>query len=224
MLLKKHNSYCYKLEKMNFLGAVFNFNQFINWMSSLVAQGNSSGNQLTPQLLGFIALNLKRIERLNKTIELNDELLTALVLLQNKQHWVVISEAWCGDSAQTLPVIAKIAELSNGMIDLQIILRDENPELMNKYLTNGSKSIPKLIAFGDRKNELFTWGPRPAAAQEIFWNWKNNPNGKTWDDFEKELHTWYAKDKTKAIQSELLIMLKKSKQTTPSKKFTFSKN
>jgi len=205
-------------------GAIFNYKQYSNWISNLASKGETSGKNQSDALIEFTKLNLKRMQRIDKTIEINNNVLDKLVSIQNKQIWYVIAEVWCGDCAQILPAIGKIAEFSNELIDLRIIIRDENPAWLEKYHTNGSKSIPKLIAFDDRKNELFTWGPRPAAAQEIFWNWKNNPNGKTWDDFEKELHTWYAKDKTKAIQSELLIMLKKSTQTTPSKKFTFSKN
>ena len=121
---------------------------------------------------------------------------------------MVLTEAWCGDSAQNLPVIAEIAKLNPEKIKLYIVLRDENPELMDKYLTNGARAIPKLIAVNETLDkETFIWGPRPVPAQQLLLNWKNNPADKTWDDFEKELHGWYAKDKTQTIQSEFLDLL-----------------
>ncbi len=79
---------------------------------------------------------------------------------------------------------------------------------MDKYLTNGARAIPKLIAVNETMNkETFVWGPRPFPAQELLRNWKNNPAGKSWGEFEKELHSWYAKDKTQTIQSEFLDLL-----------------
>lgn len=209
---------------MNLLGTVYSYDMFLGWMDNLAAQGNSLGTNYSPKLMEYIALNLKRIQRLNKTVELSDELLSGLIVLKQKQNWLLITEPWCGDSAQTITVMAKIAELSQGMIDLKIVLRDENPELIAKYHTNGSKSIPKLVSLDEHGNELFAWGPRPQEAQEIFNAWKNNANGKTWDDFEKELHTWYAKDKTVSTQHEFLVLLKETSHQKDFTSFNFSKN
>lgn len=193
-------------------GAIFNYNQYMQWLSDMVQRGITSGNKQTPALIEFTRLNHKRMERLNKTIVLEDNLLDIMVSLEGKQIWYVLAEVWCGDCAQILPVIGKISELAQGSIDLRIIQRDENPEWMEKYHTNGSKSVPKLIAFNSFGQELFTWGPRPKEAQTLLINWKNSPNGKTWDDFELELHTWYAKDKTKSIQYELSQLLLSANQ------------
>jgi hypothetical protein len=189
-------------------GPVFNYHQFFNWTRVLVAQGQSSGNNTSSELIKYTALNFKRMERLNKTIKLSDKLLTSIQAISKHQIWYVITETWCGDSAQNLPVIGKLAELSNGKIDLRIILRDLNPLWIDTYHTNGSKSIPKLIAFDSHRNELFTWGPRPKEAQEILMAWKTNPNGKSWDEFELELHTWYSKNKTISTQNEIYEKIK----------------
>lgn len=183
-------------------GLVFNYKQYMEWLNNLVLNGKTSGKNQSESLIQFTSLNLKRMERLNKTIEIDKNLIQTIISIENKQIWYVIAEVWCGDCAQNLPLIAKMAELSNGMIDLRIIQRDENPEWMDKYHTNGAKAVPKLIAFDKLGNELFTWGARPKPAQELLNNWKKNPEGKFWDDFEKELHTWYAKDKTKTQQTE----------------------
>lgn len=196
------------MKDLKILGQVFNYHDFIIWVRELVAQNQTSGLNPTQELIKYTALNLKRMERINKTIQIQEHIQSSLNNNTSHQTWIIITEAWCGDSAQSLPVIAKIAEQSTGKIDLKIILRDWNPEWIEKYHTNGSKSIPKLIAFDQNGNELFTWGPRPMGAQEILMAWKTNPNGKSWDEFELELHSWYAKNKTTSTQNEIDEKLK----------------
>ncbi|MCU0391582.1 MAG: thioredoxin family protein [Thermoflexibacter sp.] len=193
---------------MKIKAPIFSYQQFITWVSELVANKKTSGNNQSEALIGFTALNQKRMERIYKTTQISETLTSILLNIKEKQTWYVITEAWCGDSAQSLPVIAKLADLAGEKVRLSIFLRDENPEWIEKYHTNGSKSIPKLISFDESGRELFTWGPRPKEAQEILLEWKANPHGRTWEDFEKELHTWYAKDKTIAIQTEFEEILK----------------
>ncbi|MBA3899038.1 MAG: thioredoxin family protein [Bacteroidetes bacterium] len=188
---------------MEIQGIKFNYQSFINKIEEIVEAEKFSGEIPADSLQFFTMLNLKRMQRLNKTLLLDAQLLLNLKKLSVKQNWVVITETWCGDSAQILPVIAKIAEASSQNISLNIITRDENPEWISKYHTNGSHSIPKLIGFDESGKELFVWGPRPVMAQSLFINWKANNNGKAWKDFEKELHTWYVKDKTNSTQLEI---------------------
>jgi hypothetical protein len=185
------------------------YKTFFNWVEELVSIGKTSGLKQSQQLSEFTALNYKRMERLNRTVQLNANLLAITTELEQAQKWILITEAWCGDSAQNLPLISKIAESNPEMIQLQIILRDENADLMEKYNTNGSKSIPKLIAFDTEGKELFTWGPRPSFAQQMMIDWKANKASKSYDEFEKELHTWYAKDKSQSLQNEFYELLLK---------------
>lgn len=194
-------------------GTIFNYTQYMNWIKVLVEENKASGDKQTPALISFTSLNLKRMQRLNKTIEIHNRILDVLVGLKQKQIWYVIAETWCGDCAQNLPIIGKIAEHSNGLIDLRIILRDENNEWMEKYPTNGSKSIPKLISFNTSGKDLFSWGARPEYAQQLLNKWKKNADNISWDDFEKELHLWYAKDKTQTIQNEFYELLSKSNKS-----------
>lgn len=120
-------------------------------------------------------MNWARTQRIHKTILLNQELKKAAEKLQHIYTWIVITEAWCGDSAQNLPVIAAIVNLNPEKIKLHILLRDENPELMDNYLTNGTRAIPKLIAVNETiSKEAFVWGPRPLPAQEMLLQWKKN--------------------------------------------------
>lgn len=195
-------------------GRVLSYEEYIDYVTELVRKGQTSGLNQSNSLIEFTALNLKRMERIYKTFAPLTIWDNTQISVIPDQYWYVITEAWCGDSAQTLPVIARIAGMMGGKIQLRIIFRDENPEWMDKYHTNGSRSIPKLVAFDKEGLELFTWGPRPEAAQALLLDWKNNPQGKSWDDFEKDLHTWYAKDKTISTQTELIKLVAEHEKTS----------
>ena len=184
-------------------GTNFTYSGFSQLMNDLVTSNRTSGINQSASRIHFTSLNKARMERIHKTTILADQTRSTIQRLEHHQTWYVITEAWCGDSAQSLPIIAKIAEANPKKVDLKIILRDENPEWIDKYHTSGSRSIPKLIAFDDWGNELLTWGPRPVEAQKLFLTWKENPEEKSWGEFEKELHTWYARDKGNSIQHEI---------------------
>ena len=154
----------------------------------------------------FRKLNLRRTLRLQKYFIPSDDLISVISSTQYSQTWLVLTESWCGDSAQNLPIIAKAASL-NTKINLRIVPRDENLELMDKYLTNGSRSIPKLIVFDNKNNELFKWGPRPAEAQNLFSKLKNEGLDKS--EINKQLHLWYGKNRGKEVEKELILLLKK---------------
>jgi hypothetical protein len=144
--------------------------------------------------------------RWDKTLYL-DSALAASAAKATPQVWWVFSEAWCGDGAQNIPVLQKIAEASDGKIELRLLLRDENQDLMSRYLTNGSRAIPKLVSIADTGEELFTWGPRPLPAQQLMAEWRRVPNNRSFEDIEKELHLWYARDKGISLQKEMLSKL-----------------
>ncbi len=149
-------------------------------------------------------LNLQRSSRIRRTYAPSADVLHAVERLNARQSWVVLSEPWCGDSAQCVPYIAGIAALSES-IDVRIFLRDANPDLMDLWLTGGKRSIPKLVAFGASGEELFRWGPRPREAQELV-------DRMLAEGVEKrlrleQLHRWYGKNRGRAIEEELLQLL-----------------
>lgn len=166
------------------------------------------GNEDRRQKKAYYDLNLKRIERLEKTFTPDAELVNRIASIDRPQVWWALTEMWCGDCAQNLPIIDKLAKANPAMIDLRILLRDDHPELMDRYLTNGARSIPKLIATDRDGNELFQWGPRPRPAQDLLKAWKADPAGRTDEDFHRELHTWYAQDKGMTLQQELGALLR----------------
>ncbi len=150
-------------------------------------------------------LNYQRSSRISKTYSVNEELNNIIRDVEIPQIWMVLSEDWCGDSSQNIPYLAKIAEC-NTNIELRILLRDENLDIMDLYLTDGNKSIPKLVAFNNDGNELFTWGPRPYEAQQLVD--KAKAEGKPKEQFLQELHLWYGKNRGKNLESEILNIVK----------------
>ena len=172
-----------------------------------IAHDASTGHEQNQMLADFTKLNRTRMKRLDKTQQILPELENVTKQINQKQVWLVLTESWCGDAAQNIPVLQKLAEM-NPLIDLRLVLRDDNDELMQKYLTNGGKSIPKLIAVSaDLKKELFTWGPRPAAAQ-VEVKRLLDENGGFNDKVKEGVQIWYNNDKGISMQNEMIELLK----------------
>ena len=159
----------------------------------------------------YIHLNQRRMHRVEKTYVINEALTEQLKALQHIIHWLVITEHWCGDAAQSLGVLNAVANNSNGKINLRFVYRDQNSELMNAFLTNGTKSIPKLIQLDEHYNVTGIWGPRPTTAQELVKTLKANP--LTAESYSTELHSWYAKDKQVSMEKEILKLLQRANST-----------
>jgi hypothetical protein len=171
----------------------------------LLAEGKTTGTNQSEDMLKYAKLSEQRMHRWDKTGIILPETVETINHLQKQYILLVITEGWCGDSAQTLPFINKIAESSPNMT-LRILLRDEHLDLIDQYLTNGGRSIPKLLLLNkDTLQVLNTWGPRPIPAQQIVLDWKQNQN-MTHDEAMQLVHTWYAKDQGKTFQQELLAL------------------
>lgn len=153
----------------------------------------------------YIELNQHRMNRLDKKFDLAQDINQSIESLKEKIYWVVLTEHWCGDAAQILPVLAKIAEQSEGKIELKLLYRDENLELMDEFLTNGGRAIPKLIQLNDKLEIKNNWGPRPQTAQELVILLKSNPETAT--TYSEQLHKWYAQNKQLEIQKEIATLL-----------------
>lgn len=158
-----------------------------------------------PKQLDYLQINLQRIKRVEKTLRLNAPLLDKIEALAHRVYWLVLSEHWCGDAAQSLPVLAAIAEASTGRIALKILYRDQNLELMDTFLTNGARAIPRLIQLDADFQLSGSWGPRPAEAQQLVRALKSNP--ATADTYGEHLHKWYAQNKQQDLQQELGILV-----------------
>ena len=168
-------------------------------------EGRTSGES-SPDHINATSLNAHRMQRLEKTTILQPKLFTAIRAIQKPQNWIVIGETWCGDGAQIIPVLALIAA-QNPLIRFRIILRDENPGIMNSFLTNGARAIPKLIISDEKGEVLETWGPRPAAIQEMVRAFKRDHPEVPHNEFVKNVQLWYTRDKAQAIQQDILELI-----------------
>lgn len=180
--------------------------EYRNLVSSLLSEGKSTGPNQSEELTNYSMLNDRRMKRLDKTIKISEETAQKIKTISNAQTWLLITEGWCGDAAQNTPIIHKMAEL-NDKIDLKLALRDENVALMDLFLTNGGRAIPKLIALNKNNDVLFTWGPRPTIATQMVADYKAK-HGAIDAQFKQDLQVWYNKDKGQSLQQDFLSLLK----------------
>jgi len=189
----------------NSLEKAITYSTYRDLVMSLLKEGKSTGPNQSEGLLHYSKLNNSRMKRLDKTFTLSDKTISCINSLTNNYTFLVTSEGWCGDAAQVLPIINKVAEASSN-IELKIVLRDENPALMDLFLTNGSKSIPKLIVLDAENNVVDSWGPRPSVATKMVAEQKEK-FGVLDADFKERLQIWYNTDKGQNIESDLLQLL-----------------
>jgi hypothetical protein len=181
----------------------FSYADYRKKVTSLIAEGKSTGHEQSGDLLKYSELNETRMNRLEKTIQITPETKTKLQNLDKKYIWLVLSEGWCGDAAQIVPVIDKLAKVSEN-IELRIALRDDNNALMQHFLTNGGKAIPKLIVLDAESSEVLAdWGPRPSGAKQLILNYKA-AHGVVDETAKIELQKWYLHDKGISIQNEIV--------------------
>lgn len=179
-------------------------------VSELLAQGKSSGDTQSDEFTHYSQLNQTRMNRLEKTITIDPGVARKLQSIEEKHTWLVISEGWCGDAAQIVPVLQKMADVTP-KLDLRIVFRDENPDLMNAFLTNGARSIPKLIILDEDKNVIADWGPRPKAAADLIIDYKAK-HGVVDQTAKTELQLWYLHDKGESVANEVVSLMEKAFQ------------
>ncbi|MFV1884417.1 MAG: thioredoxin family protein [Balneola sp.] len=186
----------------------YTYDTFNSIVEKLFERHQVTDQNNTESNLNYTKLNIQRSSRWDKRGAILPEVETIVKSIEKAQTWLVITEGWCGDSAQILPFINKMAEL-NPLVDLKVILRNEYPEVMDEFLTDGiSRSIPKVIVLDSETLEVLgDWGPRPSETQKRYLAEKINPLiGGT--EAAKNLHVWYARDKGVAAQKEFAEILK----------------
>ncbi|MCK0179616.1 thioredoxin family protein [Flavobacteriaceae bacterium S0862] len=180
--------------------------EYKSLVNKLVEEKSTTGSSKTEALIEYTKLNDRRMKRWDKTLRISANLEEKITSVDSKVTWLVITESWCGDAAHLMPVMNKVAE-TNKNINFQVVLRDENEALMNKFLTNGSKSIPKLIMIDDAANEIVsTYGPRSNTATQMVNDFKKK-HGVLTVDFKQDLQVWYNKDKGQSTLEDLTELL-----------------
>lgn len=194
--------------------ALFNSHSYAEYrklVTDLLTEGKSTGNEQSESLTNYSKLNEARMNRLEKTIKISDKVAEKLQNLNNHYIWLVLSEGWCGDAAQILPILDKMAHASHKKVDLRIALRDENEDLMSHYLTNGGRAIPKVIVICKEAGIVRAdWGPRPKGASELMAKHKREV-GPIDEKIKTDLQLWYLADKGLSVQEELLDIMENIK-------------
>lgn len=203
------------MELSKIFKSALSYAEYRELVDNLIAGGKTTGSNQSDKLLEFTKLNVQRMNRLDKTVQLSSDAINKFKSQSHPMNMLLIGDAWCGDCAQIIPVINKIAENSEDKYNLKIISRDTYPGLIDKFHSNGAKAIPKVLILCNETSELFcTWGPRPTPAQEIMLNWKRNKDTISWEDFEKELHLWYTRDKGQSIINEFNQLMTQCERKT----------
>jgi len=181
------------------------FTAYIKLLDNLLLDGKTTGTIQSEAMFNYGKLNRQRMKRLEKTVEINESLKDKVRNIHRRMIWLIITEGWCGDAAQNIPIIEKIAAESRN-IETRYLLRDENLELADKYLTYNARSIPKLIALdAETRQELGTWGPRPQAAMDYFFEMKHQ--GLEKPQMMETLQRWYNQDDEQSLQAEFETLL-----------------
>ena len=176
------------------LKSSLSYSEYRQLVEDLSVQNSTTGNVKTEALAEYTKLNDRRMKRWDKTLKISEETQERIKALNKKVTWLVLTESWCGDAAHVVPVINKVAEI-NKNIDLRLVLRDENEDLMNAFLTNRGKGIPKLIAIENESGKvIYTFGPRPIEAAKLVNDYKEKYGALT-PEFKQDLQIWYNKDK-----------------------------
>ncbi|MDQ3132738.1 MAG: thioredoxin family protein [Acidobacteriota bacterium] len=191
----------------NYIEKSITYVEYIKLIEDLLLDGKTTGENQSEAMFNYGKLNRQRMHRLEKTFVISESLRAKAQNAERKMIWLIITEGWCGDAAQNIPIIEKIAAESRN-IETRYVLRDENLELMDKYLTYNARSIPKLIALDAKTlEEIGSWGPRPQAAMNYFLEMK--AQGLEKPQMMENLQRWYLQDKEKSVQAEFENLLGK---------------
>lgn len=190
--------------------ALFNSHSYLEYrklMADLLKDGKSTAVEQTQERTHYSELNESRMRRLDKTMRITDENGAKLKALTKRYIWLVLSESWCGDAAQILPILHKMELESDGKIEMKLVLRDENETLMNHFLTHKGKAIPKLIIIDkDTGSVVGDWGPRPQGAVSLIEVYKAE-FGSIDETAKANLQLWYLHDKGVSTQNEIIQLL-----------------
>lgn len=183
------------------------YHDFVSMVAGLAVEGKVTGHQQSMKLLQKSLVNLQLMRKLDQELVLCDSLKKSLSEINRACNWFVLMEGWCHDGAQNVPLLAAAAQCSP-FIELSLILRDENPEIMNKYLTHGTRGIPKLVCVDcATEMELGSWGPRPTEIQNKVIAFKREHLLAGRDEFSRNLKMWYDQDQGRSLQRELEVLV-----------------
>lgn len=153
----------------------------------------------------YYELGLQRMDRSMKTYKELPEFEEAFKEKDFHGKILIISEPWCGDASSTLPVLNEFFNKHN--VETRIFLRDSDTSLIDKFLTNGTQSIPKVLILNEDYSVKNTWGPRSEFGTELLKKFKANPEEYPREEFYNDLQKYYAKNKGKDAITEIINLL-----------------
>ncbi|WP_151086781.1 thioredoxin family protein [Hymenobacter baengnokdamensis] len=175
-------------------------------IAEALAQANPDPQQA--KMLPHYREGADRMDRVAPTVAVLPELQAAVNRLTQHYLWAIITEGWCGDASQTVPVFEAIAQASGGHLETRYFLRDSHPDLIDRYLTNGGRAIPIAIFLrADSLTEAGVWGPRPAPLQTIMQELKARDT--PFKEIVTQVHAWYDQDAARTTQHELLPLIQR---------------
>lgn len=180
------------------------FEEYLDYFESILKNPERYPVYNDQEYLDYTKLNWSRMSRWMKRFIPREDIQVKINSINTKQRWILITEPWCGDAAHSVPQIFKLIK-GNVNIDFDIQLRDTEPCLIDKYLTNGGKSIPKLVIRDQNDVDIAVWGPRPSKLQKLFSDLKDE--GKDFSEIKEVMQKWYNEDKGTEIQLELVKLL-----------------
>jgi hypothetical protein len=182
----------------------FSWQDYFSLHETLVKEGKTTGPIQNEDLAHYTLLNYQRSKRVFNHLKLTSATIDKIQAAR-EQQWLLITEAWCGDASQSVPVIAAMANL-NDKINLRIVLRDEYPELIDRFLTNGGRAIPILIILNPKTGQVLNhWGPRPENAQKFVYQLREQNIPK--EEISLAIQKWYNENKSLEIIEEILALI-----------------
>ncbi len=191
---------CIKLKKQELM----NYDQYRQLFDEILKDPHPDPPYHKESYMNYVRLNRTRMKRWDKQMDLDENFLKQLKQIDQPQHWVIITEPWCGDAAHVIPFLVRMAE-ENENITYDIQLRDSEPFLIEQYLNDGKKSIPRVIIRDEGNNDLFVWGPRPQEAQMLLDQMKDQ--GSDSESTKIALQNWFNHDKGISLTGELAARL-----------------
>lgn len=194
---------------LNYQANTTDWQGYLSTFERLLTTENPTAPYDNPAYMEYVKLNNSRQKRWLKTGTIDPELIKIIKRINVPQTWYIITEPWCGDAAHSIPFLYLMSNY-NPLINVRIVWRDTPPYMIENYLTNGGKSVPKLVVRDVNENDLFHWGPRPASCQTIYLDLK--AKGAAFEEQKVTLQNWYNADKGVTLQQEMATLLSRHEQ------------
>lgn len=179
------------------------YRQYRSELDELLSRSTESEEER--RMRPYVSNNVRLMEGFDSAYRLGDALREAMAAAP-PSIWLVLTEGWCGDAAYCAPLFALAESCLPDKVTLRFLFRDRHPRLMDAHLTDGGRSIPKLICLDRSLNELWTWGPRPSVLYTMVKSWRNE--GMTLKELIPLVHDWYISDGTLTMQQELSTLFR----------------